>query len=188
MVILGIETSCDETAAAVLEIKNGSFKIISNEVVYKLIDDLTAWRREKQIEIEKKRLMGLATITKLEILHQYIFRNTSPAIFGVRVCGGKVVTGLNLIDEDGEKVGRVKNIESEKKSVNEATEGMEVATSVPGINFERRLKSKKYLYSDLGESQFREFKKNKDLLSSEEIKILQEIAEVKRKEKPEWGM
>ncbi|NMC51912.1 tRNA (adenosine(37)-N6)-threonylcarbamoyltransferase complex transferase subunit TsaD [Candidatus Kuenenbacteria bacterium] len=32
MLILGIETSCDETAAAVLEIKNGSFRILSNLV------------------------------------------------------------------------------------------------------------------------------------------------------------
>ena len=32
MKILGIETSCDETAAAVLEIKNGKFKVFSNEI------------------------------------------------------------------------------------------------------------------------------------------------------------
>ncbi len=183
-VIVGFNVDLDEEAK---EIK-GKIKVISDVVVYKLIDDLTLWRKRKQIKIEKKRMMGLATIAKLEILHQYVFRNTSPAIFGIRVGGGKMITGLSLIDEDGEKVGKIKNIQSEQKSVSEATEGMEVATSIPGINFERRLKSKKYLYSDLGESQFREFKKNKDLLSQGEIKVLQEIAEVKRKEKPEWGM
>lgn len=32
MKILGIETSCDETAAAVLEIKNGRFRVVSNIV------------------------------------------------------------------------------------------------------------------------------------------------------------
>lgn len=32
MIILGIETSCDETAAAVLEIKQGKFKVLSNIV------------------------------------------------------------------------------------------------------------------------------------------------------------
>ena len=40
----------------------------------------------------------------------------------------------------------------------------------------------------MGESQFRNFKKNKDLLSGVEIKILQEIAEIKRLEKADWGM
>jgi len=40
----------------------------------------------------------------------------------------------------------------------------------------------------MGESQFRNFKKNKDLLSGNEIKILQEIAEIKRNKKSDWGM
>jgi len=183
-VVIGFNSSLDEEAK---ELK-GEVKVISNDVVYKLIEDLVEWRAEKQNEIEKKRMMGLATIVKLEILPQYVFRNTSPAIFGVKVGGGRMITGLNLIDEGGEKVGRVKNIQSEQKSVSEATEKMEVAISIPGINFERRLGSKKFLYSDLGESQFREFKKNKDLLSSSEVKVLQEIAEVKRRVKPEWGI
>ena len=183
-VIIGFNVDLDEEAK---EMK-GKIKTISNAVVYKLIDDLVLWRKKKQIEIEKKRMMGMATIVKLEILHQHVFRNTSPAIFGIKINGGKMITGLNLIDEDGEKVGKIKNIQSEQKSVSEATEGMEVATSIPGINFERRLKNKKHLYSDMGESQFRGFKKNKDLLTQSEIKILQEVAEIKRKEKPEWGM
>lgn len=56
-----------------------------------------------------------------------------------------------------------------------------------GINFERAMKDRNFLYSDLSESQFRTFKKNKDLLSGPEMKILQEIAEIKRKEKADWG-
>ena len=56
------------------------------------------------------------------------------------------------------------------------------------INFERVLGNKKFLYTDMGESQFRKFKKNKDLLSQGEIKTLQEIAEIKRQKNPEWGM
>jgi len=64
---------------------------------------------------------------------------------------------------------------------------MEVAISIPGINFERRLKDKEFLYTDLSESQFKNFKKNKDLLSQNEMSVLQEIAEIKRKKHPEWG-
>jgi hypothetical protein len=43
------------------------------------------------------------------------------------------------------------------------------------------------LYSDISDSQFRNFKKNKDLLSSAEISALQEIATIKREKNPEWG-
>ncbi|MCA9487773.1 MAG: translation initiation factor IF-2 [Nanoarchaeota archaeon] len=182
-VIVGFNVKIDEDAK---EMK-GNIKTIENDVVYKLIEDLIEWRKQKQIEIEKKRLMKLSTICKLEILQQYVFRNTKPAIFGVKISGGKLISNLPLIDESDEKIGNIKNIQSENKSVQEAIEGKEVAISIPGINFERQLKDKKYLYSNLGESQFKEFKKNKDLLTSSEIKVLQEIAEIKRKTNMDWG-
>jgi len=183
-IIVGFNVDIDED---VVEMK-GNIKIITEEVVYKLIDDLVVWRGHKAKEIEKKRLMQLATICKLEILHQYMFRNTKPAIFGVKVVGGKLVSGLSLINENGEKIGKVKNIQADKKSVQESGEGMEVAISMPNVNYERQIKDLKFLYTDLGESQFKNFKKNKDLLSQNEKKILQEIAEIKRREKEDWGV
>lgn len=170
-----------------VEEMKGNVKIITDEVVYKLIENLSEFREEKRKEIEKNRLMGLATICKLKILHQYVFRNTKPAIFGVSVEGGKIFSGLKVIDETNEDVGRVKNIQAENKSVNEATERMEVAISMPGVNFEHALGDRKFLYSEISENQFKTFRKNKDLLSSNEIKILQEIAEIKRKKKADWG-
>ena len=187
-VIAGFNVNLDEEAE---EFKKGNapnLKIITNEVIYKLIDDLIIFRTEKQKEIEKKRLMDLSPVCKLRILHQYVFRNTNPAIFGVKIDGGRLISGLSIIDSQNEKIGKIKNIQSENKSVHEAHEGMEVAISISGINFERVLKDKEFLYTDLGESQFRNFKKNKDLLSSAEIKVLQELSEMKRaKEKSDWG-
>lgn len=183
-VIAGFNIDTEEEAR---EIK-GEVKIITNEVIYELIDKLKEFRMEKAKEIEKRRLMSLAHLCKLNILHQYVFRNTNPAIFGIRIEAGRLFSGTNLIDETGEEIGRIKNIQSEKKSVQEATEGMEVAISISGTNFERQLKDKKTLYSDMGESHFRNFKKNKDLLSQAELKALQEIAEIKRQKKSEWGI
>jgi translation initiation factor 5B len=132
-------------------------------------------------------MMGLSVIGKIKILPQFVFRNTSPAIFGIRVEAGKIIQGTNLINRKGEKVGRIKNMQSENKSIEEASESMEIAISVPGTNFERKLKKIDFLYSDITESQFRNFKKNKDLLSPSEISVLQEISEIKRKEKSDWG-
>jgi translation initiation factor 5B len=187
-IIVGFNVSIEEDAKELIKDQGKKIKVITEEVVYKLIENLTDWRLEKQREIEKKRLMELATVCKLRILHQYVFRNTSPAIFGVKVEAGKLKQQAVLIDENGEKVGKIKNIQSEKKTVNEANDGMEVAVSMGGVNFERVMKNKNFLYSELGESQFRNFKKNKDLLSGNEMKTLQEIAEIKRKVKADWGM
>ena len=124
--------------------------------------------------------MQLTTISKIKILPQYVFRNTNPAIFGIKVEAGKLIKGLNLISSEGEKIGKIKNIQSQNKSVEQVNEGMEVAISVPGTNFERKLKDKNFLYSDITESQFKNFKKNKDLLNPNELKVLQEIAEIKK--------
>jgi translation initiation factor 5B len=181
--IVGFNVSIDEEAK---EIQKG-IKIFTDDVIYKLIENINEFRMEKRKEIEKKRLFGLSSLCKLKVLHKYVFRNTKPAIFGVKIEVGKINQRLNLIDEKGEKVGRVKNIQSENKSVEEATEEMEVAVSIPGINFERQMKSRNFIYSDISETQFKNLKKNKDLLSQKDIKLLEEIAEIKRQEKADWG-
>ncbi len=172
------------------DLDRGSVKIITDSVVYKLIENLENYRKEKQADIERSRLLSLATICKLEILPQYVFRNSNPAIFGVRIQAGKLKTNLSLIDENDEQIARVKAIQAEKASVQEAEEGKEVAISLPGTNYERQIANKnvKYLYANISESQFKEFKNNKDLLSQSEIKALAELAEIKRKKNENWGI
>jgi len=173
-VILGFNVDVEDG------VDKSGIKIIKNEVVYKIIDDLKEWRRLRNAEIEKERLLGLATICKLEILHQYVFRNLNPAIFGVRILAGKLKVGIPLIAEDGEEIAHVKSMQKDKTGVNVSVEGEELAVALPGVNFERRLREKKYLYADISGKQFREFKKNKDLLSSSELRVLQEIADIKK--------
>ncbi|HEB47277.1 MAG TPA: translation initiation factor IF-2 [Candidatus Pacearchaeota archaeon] len=183
-IIAGFNISIDEEAKEMISEK---IKILTDDVIYKLIENLTEFRADKRKEIEKKRMMGLTVLGKVKILPKYVFRNTSPAIFGVRVEAGKLIPGINLTDNKGEKIGRIKNMQLENKSVEEASEGTELAISVPGINFERKLKNVNFLYSDITESQFRNFKKNKDLLSASEISLLEETAEIKRQQKSDWG-
>ena len=57
---------------------------------------------------------------------------------------------------------------------------MEVAISIPGMNFERVLGDREFLYADIGESQFKKFKNNKDLLNEGEKKTLNELSEIKK--------
>jgi len=184
-VILGFNVSTEEDAK---EIDSKNIKILEEEVVYKLIEKLQEWQENKRKDIEKEKMMRLAAVCQLKILPQYVFHNSNPAIFGVKIEGGKLKEDTPLINELGEEVGKVKKIQVEKESVKEATQGMEVAISVSGANFERQLKDKVFLYSDLGAGQFKEFKKNKELLSRDEIEVLQKISQLKRKSEPSWGV
>ncbi len=172
-VILGFNVDIEEG------VEKGNVKVLTNAVVFKLIEDLQKWRTEKAAEIEREKMLGLATICKLEILPQYVFRNSNPAIFGVKVIAGRVKVGIPLIDNNGEEVARVKSLQLDKAGVDEAKAGQELAMALPGIAFDRRLKDVKYLYANVSERQFKAFKENKDLLSGDELKVLQEVSDIK---------
>lgn len=180
-VVIGFNVEPEE------DIEFGKVVVFTEPVVYKLIDKVQLWREHKQKEIEKEKLMGLATVCKVEILPQYVFRNSNPAIFGVRVIGGTLKTHIPLIDENDNDIAHVKSLEADKHTVQEAASGKELALSLPGVTFDRQLKTTRYLFANLSESQFKAFKKHKDLLSSDELKILAEIAEIKRKKNDTWG-
>jgi len=181
-VILGFNVDKDE------EIKDDKdVAIITHDIIYKLIEDVKKFKEEKQKEIKRERLLELATISKLKIFHQYVFRNSNPAVFGVKVEAGKIKIGIPLITEDGKNIGKIKDIQAEKTHIDQADEGKEIAISIPGTNFERQLQDINYLYSDLTEKQFKKFKDNKDLLSDRELQTLQKIADIKRKTVSNWG-
>ena len=69
----------------------------------------------KSKEIERERLLGLAIVFKLEILPKYVFRNSKPAIFGVKVLGGKLKSRVPVINEQGEEISRIKLLSMKNK-------------------------------------------------------------------------
>ncbi|MDP2946520.1 MAG: translation initiation factor IF-2 [Nanoarchaeota archaeon] len=161
--------------------------ILTDNIIYKLIEDFEKWKEEKINEIERRKLEELPRICKITIL-DFVFRNSNPAVFGVRVDGGVLKKDLRFINSNDEKIGHIKEIQEERKNVHEASAGKEVAISMPGINFERQLKVGESLYTNLSETEFRKFKENKTLLTSVEKSVLQEIAQIKRRENVTWGV
>jgi len=184
-VIIGFNIEPLEETENLDELKK--IKIITNEIVYKLLEDLEKYKAKKIAEIERKKLSELPTICKLKVL-DFCFRNTSPAVFGVKIVAGTLKAHERFINTSDKKIGQVKEIQHEKKSTNKIESGKEVAISMPGVNFERQITIDEHLYTNLGESQFRKFKEHKNLLSSEEKSILQEVAIIKRRLNPTWGI
>ena len=185
-VIVGFNVEEDDEVKDLMH--DSKVEVLKNEVIYKIIEDLVKFKEEKENEIRRGKLISLATICKLKILHQYIFRNSNPAVFGVAVEGGKAKPGTPLMDEEGNKIAKLRDVQENNKKVPEAEKGKEIAISLPGLMFDRVLADKEYLYSDLTENQFKKFKDNKDLLRRDEIQTLQKIAEIKRKVKVTWGV
>ncbi len=163
-------------------------KIITNEVIYHIIEQLDAWSKAKALEIERKKLQGLTWPVKIKILRNSCFRQSKPAIFGIRIEAGILKPGITLMDKEGNNVDKVKGIQSEGKNVDQAQVGQEIAMSLPNITFGRQIQEDDYLYASLNAEEFLKLKENKKYLNQDEISLLQEIAEIKRKTKPTWGI
>ena len=160
-------------------------KVIENKIIYSIKDDLMKVREEiKQRELEEKR-RSLTFPCKLLIMPGNVFRISKPAIFGVRVLGGKLRVKTQLMKVDGSDVGPVKSIRTGEQSLQDAKQGEEVAIAMDGITIGRQLREGDILYSDINERDFRLLKEEN--LNVDESMIMEEIKDMRRKTSPFWG-
>ena len=139
-------------------------------------------------EIELENLKEVSRPSKVTFLRNYIFRQNNPAVVGMEVLSGVLKVGMKLIKTDGSKIGEVKSIQENGKGVSEAEKGKQVAVAVAGAVVGRQLIEGDVYVSDVSESEFKKLKGMKKLLNSDEIALLKEILEIKRKEDGLWGV
>jgi translation initiation factor 5B len=186
-VILGFNINISPDAEDIA--KTTKAKIITNAVIYKLIEDFEKWQEEERKKQEAKKLDVLTKPCKIKMLGKgYIFRQNNPAVFGVEVLQGELKSGTPLMKPDGTILNPVKSMQLEQETVEKAEKGKQVAVSVPGITIGRQIGEEDILISDIPEEDFRKLKELKQYLSKEEIVLLKEIAEIKRKQNPVWGV
>ena len=162
-------------------------KIITGDIIYKLLDDYTSWIEEKKKALEAEQLEDLVRPCKLEILPTCIFRQSNPAIVGVHVQIGVLKVGIPLM-KTGRTLTNVKAIQSEGENLNRVEQGKEVAVSLPDVMCGRQINGNDILYSAIPEDDFRKLKKLKKYLTEPEIQVMKEIAEIMRKDNPVWGI
>jgi len=171
-----------------IENKRQEVKIISHDVIYKVIEGYEKWHKNEQMLIEVEALNSLVRPFKFRVLRGYIFRQSNPAVVGVEVLEGDLKAGASIMNLEGSKIGEIKTIQSEKDTLEKAGKGQEVAISIPGATVGRQVREEQVFYSAISENDFRELKKFKKFLKSEEILVLKEIIEIKRRNNPMWGV
>ena len=162
-------------------------KIISSNVIYKIIEDFEKWLVEERKALEKKELENITMPVKIMIMPNCVFRQSNPAVVGVEVQAGILKVGMHLM-KDGKALTNVKEIQHEMKTISEALFGMQAAVALPNITIGRQVKESDVLYSDVPEGDFIKLKKLKKFLNDKEIETLKEIADIKRKENRLWGV
>ncbi|MHA2142059.1 MAG: translation initiation factor IF-2 [Candidatus Thorarchaeota archaeon] len=151
-----------------------------NEVIYRLYDDYNAWLIVKREQAKAESLGSLIRPGRLELMPEYVFRQKDPAIVGVKV-HGIIKPRTGVINSEGRRVGTILQIQDRSVSVDEATNGMEVAVSIRGPTIGRQVKSDEILYTDIPDKHILAMRKKflDDLLPSEK-EVLQEVTEIKR--------
>ncbi len=163
-------------------------KIITNNVIYRIIEEYDTWIEQTKKNQEQKELSSITYPAKIQIIRGTIFRQSNPAVVGVRILEGKLRANTPLIREDGVKIGEVKSLQLEGETIQEAIRNKEVAISLPGVTVGRQVEEEMVLYADISEEEFVKLKKLKSFLNRNEIEVLKEIANIKRTSKPLWGI
>ncbi|MFC1723398.1 translation initiation factor IF-2 [Nanoarchaeota archaeon] len=162
-------------------------KIIHNDIIYKLIEDFEEWQVEKRKELEAKELDGLVKPAKMRVMPNYVFRQSNPAIVGCDVLVGGLKVGMPIM-KDGKTISQLKSIQHEKDTLSKVEAGKQVALAFPGVTVGRQVNENDTLYSGIPEADFRKLKELKKYLKKEEIEVMKEIAEMKRRKNPLWGV
>lgn len=174
------------TPDAEVALKDHDVTLLSNNVIYRLIEDYQEWLKKKKEEIEREKRLEIVFPGKLKLLPNCVFRVSKPAIVGVRVLAGRISTGQTLIKSDGKIVGKIRSIQRENQSISAATMGQEVAISIDDVTVGRQIKVEDVLYVDIPEGHARQLLKME--LRTDESEVLSEILKIRRTEEPFWAM
>lgn len=185
-VILGFNVKVPEELAEYAKSRNQ--KIIFHDVIYKTIEDYEDYINSLKREIEMKKLSALVRPCKFAILKGYVFRQNNPAVVGVEIEIGQIKTGDPVMNIAGKKITSVKSMQEGKESVSLAEQGKQLAMSMEGVTVGRQINEGDFLYTYIPEEDFKKLKELKKYLSKMELLVLKEIAEIKRRYNPIWGV
>ncbi|MBS1267226.1 MAG: putative translation initiation factor IF-2 [Candidatus Woesearchaeota archaeon] len=161
--------------------------IISDSIIYKLIIDYKEWIKKEKEAKKSAEMADAVNPCKIRLLKGYVFRQSNPAVVGVEVVSGLLTLNQQLM-KNTEPLSYVKTIQHEKKNIQEAKAGMQVAISLENVTVGRQINEGDVLFSYVSEKEYRRMKSLKNNLNSVQIGLLKEIAKKMREKDSLWGI
>ncbi|HWP78936.1 MAG TPA: translation initiation factor IF-2 [Candidatus Nitrosotenuis sp.] len=163
-------------------------KIFSDKVIYSLLDTYTLWVDEDTANEENAVFSELTPVAKFTFLKGFVFRNSNPAVFGIRVDVGKVRQKMPIMNKNGKKIGVIHQLQDGKKSIEFATTGQEVACSIQDVTIGRQINEEDVFYSLPTSSEAKKLiERFSHKLSPDEQQVLNEIVQIQRKQDSAYG-
>ena len=169
-------------------IKTKNLKLITHPVIYQTIDEYEEYVSGLKKKIEMQELSKLVRPCKFAVLKGYTFRQSNPAIVGVEIEIGRIKTGDPIMGKSGDRLSTVKSLKEGKENITMAEQGKQLAMAMDGVTVGRQIEEGDFLWTDIPENDFKKLKAMKQHLSLVERNVLKEIAEIKRKNNPVWGI
>lgn len=185
-VIIGFEVNILPDAK--VELAGSDARLFMNNVIYKLIEDYKKWVTEQKQIIEKNRYETIIRPGRFMILPDCTFRQSKPAVVGVRVMGGLIKTNLDVMKDDGTIVGKIKGIQENGENISEAASGKEVAVAIDGPIVGRQIKEKDTLFIDVPERHAKIVEQELfESMKVEDKEALMAFMEIKRRGNAFWA-
>lgn len=164
--------------------------VIEADIVYKLLDDYEEYLRVLDEKTVSETVAHIPRPARLTILQGCMFRQSGPLVCGVEVLQGTLAKNSRIVKEQDPNttIGYVKEIQEKKQSIDRATQGTQVALSIPGAVGGRHVQEVDVLWAAVSEEEFRSLKEYAKYLSPQEKDVLKEFSEVMRKHNPLWGV
>jgi len=160
-----------------------------NDIIYNLMDNYVKWMESEREAKARLEFEVLIQPGKIEVMEGFIFRRAKPAIFGVRVLAGVISPNVQILNFEGESVGRITQIQDSGQSVPRANVGKEVAVSMPQPVVGRHIKEGDVLYVNVPEDHVKKLRDRfPGRLTEDTLQALGELVEIKRKKDPIWAI
>ena len=185
-VVLGFNTKILEEAKR--EAQERTIPIFSENIIYNLVRSYTEWV-EYQKEHEDSILFNeIPPICRFQFMKGFVFRRNYPAVFGAEIQIGKLRQKVNVLNEDGKKIGTIHQIQENGKPIEEAGKGEQVAVSIKEISVGRQVNEGDIFYTDLGSKEAKLLlERFYYRLGQEEKDILNTIVSIKRRNDPSYA-
>ncbi|HEY8140753.1 MAG TPA: translation initiation factor IF-2 [Nitrososphaera sp.] len=185
-VVLGFSVRVLEDAEK--ESQDRNVKIFNEQIIYNLVRTYTDWVTYQREHEESILFNELPPLCKFQFMKGFVFRHNDPAVFGAEIQVGKLRQKVQVIDEDGKKVGTIHQIQESGKAIEEATTGMQVAVSIKGPTIGRQINEGDIFYTDFNGREAKQLlERFSHRLNEQEKAILGVLVSMKRKKDPTFG-
>jgi translation initiation factor 5B len=185
-VVLGFNVKILDDAEK--EAQNRGVKVFNERIIYNLVRSYVDWVAYQKEHEESILFNELPPVCKFQFMKGMVFRRNDPAVFGAEIQVGKLRQKVQVINEEGKKVGTVHQIQESGKAMEEATTNMQVAVSIKEPTIGRQINEGDVFYTDLNSRQAKQLiERFNHRLNEKEKEILNLVLALKRKGDPAFG-